>query len=534
MGFVTMSRFNFVNLRIGPKLAVSAAAGLLMVAALVANDMWDRSVQNGLAADAKNAATVQTSALTAFVATRRVVIGGRDLRLAGTPALVDEALGRIGTSKAATHTALDRAIAAAPAGVIKTQLERAKQVFGTYTTGIDEMAGVRKDILVLQNSLGDQGVAWNTDIKALLALPALNALSNADKVIRSLEHADYFSNNARLSLWAYFTRGTAGAPERVKTVLASVTASLREARGQTTDPTVLAAIDRMLTFTPQYDETINKTMAAFDRLAAVIKDRTEPPRIALDKLLDDNAVEQAKLVSEIDAEVAAQSSRSAFISYSLEGLVALILLGSAFFTLRNVGRPISRIGDVLLALANGNKAVDIPYADRGDEVGDTARAAKTFKENLVRMEEMEAERRNAEARDAVAKKTAEEREAVDKKVAAEREEAARKAAMKKLADEFETAIGDIIDTVSSASTELEVSANTLTKTAENTQHLTATVATASEEASSNVQSVASATEEMTSFVAVTIVVPAIAKTTYISICCTTLVPVFRLPFCDTM
>jgi methyl-accepting chemotaxis protein len=50
------------------------------------------------------------------------------------------------------------------------------------------------------------------------------------------------------------------------------------------------------------------------------------------------------------------------------------------------------------------------------------------------------------------------REAADKKVAAEREEAARKAALKKRADEFEPAIGDIVDTVSSASTELEASA----------------------------------------------------------------------------
>jgi len=498
MGFVTMSRSNFLNFRIGPKLAISAAAGLLMVAALVANDMWDRSVQAGLAADAKNAAVVQTSALTAFVATRRVVIGGRDLRLAGTPALVDEAMGRIRTSATAGNTALDRAVAAAPAGVVKTQLERAKQVFQTYTTGIDEMAAVRKDILVLQNSLGDQGVAWNADIKALLALPALNALPNADKVIRSIERADAFCTSARLQLWSYFTRGTAGAPERVKTVLASCTTGLREARAQTTDSGVGAAIDRMLTFTPQYDETINKTLAAFDHLAAVIKERTEPPRVELDKLMDDNAVEQVKLVNDIDAKVAAQDARSAYIGYSLEGLVAAILLGSALFTLMNIGRPISRIGEVLLALANGNKAVDIPYADRGDEVGDTARAAKTFKENLVRMEEMEAERRNAEARDAVARKTAEERETADKKVAAEREEAARKAAMTKLADEFESAIGDIIDTVSSASTELEASANTLTKTAESTQQLAGMVATASEEASSNVQSVASATEQMTS------------------------------------
>jgi methyl-accepting chemotaxis protein len=76
----------------------------------------------------------------------------------------------------------------------------------------------------------------------------------------------------------------------------------------------------------------------------------------------------------------------------------------------------------------------------------------------------------------------------------------RKADMHQLADGFEAAVGRIVETVSSASRELEVSAGTLTSTAERAQKLTTMVAAASEEASTNVQSVASATEEMASSV----------------------------------
>jgi methyl-accepting chemotaxis protein len=54
--------------------------------------------------------------------------------------------------------------------------------------------------------------------------------------------------------------------------------------------------------------------------------------------------------------------------------------------------------------------------------------------------------------------------------------------------------------VSSASTELEAAAHTLTETAETTQQLSTVAAEASEEASVSVQSVASATEEMTAYV----------------------------------
>jgi methyl-accepting chemotaxis protein len=76
----------------------------------------------------------------------------------------------------------------------------------------------------------------------------------------------------------------------------------------------------------------------------------------------------------------------------------------------------------------------------------------------------------------------------------------QRTAMQNLAHNFEAAVGEIINTVSSASTELEASAGSLTKTAEMTERLSAAVASASVEASANVQSVASATEEMTSSV----------------------------------
>lgn len=68
--------------------------------------------------------------------------------------------------------------------------------------------------------------------------------------------------------------------------------------------------------------------------------------------------------------------------------------------------------------------------------------------------------------------------------------------MARLADAFEGAVGEIVQTVSAASAELEASAGTLSATAVRAQELTTMVAAASEEASTNVQSVASASEEM--------------------------------------
>ncbi len=94
------------------------------------------------------------------------------------------------------------------------------------------------------------------------------------------------------------------------------------------------------------------------------------------------------------------------------------------------------------------------------------------------------------------RKAAELKAEAEKKAAEEKAETQRKATMIKLANEFERAIGTIIETVSSAATELEAAANTLTTTADSTQQLSTVVASASEQASANVQSVASAAEQM--------------------------------------
>ena len=160
-------------------------------------------------------------------------------------------------------------------------------------------------------------------------------------------------------------------------------------------------------------------------------------------------------------------------------LIAFVVLAIGFFIGRSVSRPLSAMRAAMIELASGNFAVVLPGLGRADEIGEIARAVETFKVN--------AEQR---ARDEAEVKIKQDQ------VAAQ----LRKADMIGMADDFEGAVGEIIEAVSSASTELEASAGTLTSTAVRSRELTTMVAAASEEASTNVQSVASATEELTSSV----------------------------------
>jgi methyl-accepting chemotaxis protein len=179
-------------------------------------------------------------------------------------------------------------------------------------------------------------------------------------------------------------------------------------------------------------------------------------------------------IDDLKAQTWASTQRSLIVA----GVILLFMLVVSIFVARSVTGPLQRMTVAMNDLASGNLAVDVPGVGRGDEVGEMAKAVEIFKSNAIARQKLEAEQREAETRAT----------------------SGRKADMNKMADNFETAVGQIVEAVSSASSQLELSAGTLTATAERAQELTTAVAAASEEASTNVQSVASATEEMASSV----------------------------------
>ncbi len=170
-------------------------------------------------------------------------------------------------------------------------------------------------------------------------------------------------------------------------------------------------------------------------------------------------------------------SRAVWIAVG--GLAGLLIAGlTALFLGRGLVRPLDTICSVMDGLAAGNLAIEVPYRDRRNEIGRISRSLGVFKDALADTERLRQEQSGAE----------------------QRQLAQRKADMARLADDFENAIGEIVNTVSSASTGLEESAVALSANAERSLELTTIVAAASEETSTNVQSVASATEEMASSV----------------------------------
>ena len=158
-------------------------------------------------------------------------------------------------------------------------------------------------------------------------------------------------------------------------------------------------------------------------------------------------------------------------------LAMVVGVGAAILLIRDVSAGIKSIISPMQALGTGDLTAMVPHQGEKTEIGAMADTLQVFKQALID------------------KRAADEAAAADAEAKIER---GRR--VDQITRDFETMIGEVVETVSSASTELEASAGTLTATAERAQELTTSVAAASEQASTNVQSVASATEEMASSV----------------------------------
>jgi methyl-accepting chemotaxis protein len=201
---------------------------------------------------------------------------------------------------------------------------------------------------------------------------------------------------------------------------------------------------------------------------AQIYERLRPTLAAVRKAADDR-------LEAVRAE--AQSVQQA-IFWAISITMAVVAIAALLFG-RWLSTPLVRMASAMQNLAQGHIDAGIERFDRRDEIGVISRALSVFHDKLLENRQLTADQVKLQ-----------EQTATD-----------RKDTMLRIADGFEHTVGRIIEIVSTASSEIETAAGSLTRTAEMTQGLSATVAAASDQSSANVQSAAAASEEMASSVA---------------------------------
>ncbi len=191
------------------------------------------------------------------------------------------------------------------------------------------------------------------------------------------------------------------------------------------------------------------------------------------RILSDIVERNIEGAAEESAEADTMYAQSHMIAITLAVILFLISIGTVIVLVRVVAAPIKAITGYMEYLAGGKLDRDVPSQEQKDEIGDMARAVQVFKDNMVRNKEMEDAQREEQKLKEI-----------------------RQDKIDVATQDFENAMTGIVQLVTSASAELQSSAQSLSALAEQTSAQSGNVAAASEQAAANVQTVASASEEL--------------------------------------
>ena len=481
--------------RIGAKLGISTVLGVLLVAGMLVNQ---ERVERRVEAASESSAVldgIHRHLLEAQMGVQSLRGLNRMVRLASNASEADKAFAQMKTVAAALvdHT---EAAAARSGSEDRSRITAARAQVESYLEAAQVNLGLRKAVFPLHAQRNAIGNSVKRDYEQLMVLRELAQAKNRDAIeIEIRRGAERFAE-ARVAAWTYVATGDDAEIKAAHRFADDAAEAFASAQDLASDEELIRRIGSFQAVIPNFKAVVDETATLARKQADIIRDRMAPDAENATRTLAELADKAGQASTRSDMEARSERIGARRIVLVVGLAVVAILIGATIFSALVIGRPIRRIGEVLMRLADGDKNVEIPYTTRGDEVGDNARAAKAFRDNIDRMEMLEVERRNAEARALADRHTAEEREAAQRKLAEEQAHVERKTAVHALADEFEHAVGNIVSSVSSAAGELELSAATLTSTADHARKLAGVVAQASEEATANVQSVATAAGDM--------------------------------------
>lgn len=174
------------------------------------------------------------------------------------------------------------------------------------------------------------------------------------------------------------------------------------------------------------------------------------------------------------AEEGAAEARLGLILYGLLLPASLALTMGGMLLVRNrVTVPLVAITSVMTRFADRDFAEEVPGLDRNDEIGRMAAALQVFKEAMISAERLSGD----QAAERAAKET-------------------RAAELANLVKQFESRIGQMVQTLSDASNELETNARSMSGTATEAQDQAGSASSLADQVGGGVQTVASAAEEL--------------------------------------
>ena len=463
--------------RIGNKLGLAGALGVLLAIGMVANQMiTETRIEEG-SERATRSQRISDNSLSAHIDLRKIQLAAAAVRLARSPAEVEKTMADLQRYKASQAKELDTAVATAQRPDTKEQLQKIKGLMDGFTAAVEDLAKAQITLLSQIDKRSVVSDEWTKAVAAQLGSPAMAKLDNRLDIERLLFQADARVNALRAAAWKLGATGDANLVTEMGKTEASLKDVFNKLRGEADDRDLLVVVSNLSSIVKRFlaanEESVKTEQAKND----IIANRTVKAAADVADLMEATVTGAQQGAKTSKDEVMSDTERANQINLIMAVVVVLSLIASVVFSFLGVSRPMTLLNGALGKMAAGDIDVEIPGANRGDEIGDLAKTVTVIRENAEHKAREEAE---AKVQQDLA--------------AAKRRKAGNDQARRRFRRRGRQHRGDRVVGIEPARSRRR-HADDDRRTA---QELTTMVAAASEEASTNVQSVASSTEEMAS------------------------------------
>ncbi len=434
----------FINLRIGTKLALTSGIGILLVVAMLANQvMSERSVaQLEEAADVQQKIMVHN--LNTEAAVRRVQMNVRDVRLAKTVADIKSPAERLRENLARTFKEVDGALKLVKKPENRERLLKIRALVEKYGVGAEEIVTTQTEILGLIDRRNPLMGVWNKTYDTLLSSPALTGLTNRSELETDLRDANLSFATTRAATWRFEFTGEPQQAEVMKGNLTKGVQSLKHAAGIAGEKSVVAQIEQLSKVMLDFESLSNDMIKQQEIMIGAVRERTLTFANEANQLNEQAATVALQTSSEAKSSAQAAMTQAGMVGLGVGAVLVVVLLGAAVFGAFSIARPMKALTGGMLELAGGNFDVVLPGLGRKDEIGDVAQAVETFKVKSAEKARAEAQANADRELQEAAVKAERDRIAAEAKAEADKQAAAeRDAATARVMAEFDAAVGGI-------------------------------------------------------------------------------------------
>ncbi|AWN49949.1 chemotaxis protein [Methylobacterium terrae] len=279
----------------------------------------------------------------------------------------------------------------------------------------------------------------------------------------------------RVANWRFLATQDPNGPATFATNAGKADTALKALRGLDTAGAFASSIRATEQALAAYVTAFQAYNAASGESQKVYDAGLKPRLTAIDQATKTVRAKVETVVAEIAAATEGMTARTRTIQFVLIAVALSLGTGLALLIARSIIGPIGGMTAAMKRLADGDTDLAVPSRDSRDEMGEMAQAVEVFRQNAIARVALEAEQREEQS--------------------ARQRRADR---VDQLVRGFQHKVAGSLEIVTSAATELDATARTMTGVADTTSAQAQASSATADQTSASVQMVAAAAEEMVS------------------------------------